>query len=192
MPCSLETCPLPSPVHREALRSQQPRLPTAQKGLSRDGRLSPAGTSGRPLSTLHTQSPCLSIPDPARPPNWSPVFMLPSAFQRDPSRTQAPRPTPPQPASPATCGGPWSAHLGFHRDPSRTQPPHPPPRHSLCPLPHQGATGCSPELWFGGAEDTVIILQVRAAVTGVLHVQRVIQKVQVLLRLGDTLCRVLL
>lgn len=51
---------------------------------------------------------------------------------------------------------------------------------------------CSPELWFGGAEDTVIVLQVRATVTGVLHVQRVIQKVQVLLCLRDMLCRVLL
>lgn len=50
----------------------------------------------------------------------------------------------------------------------------------------------SPELWLGGAEDTVVILQVRATVAGVFHVQRVIQKVQVLLCLGDMLCRVLL
>ena len=49
-----------------------------------------------------------------------------------------------------------------------------------------------PELRLGGAEDAVVVLHVRAAVAGVLHVQRVVQEVQVFLDLGDVLCGVLL
>lgn len=64
----------------------------------------------------------------------------------------------------------------------------------LCPsvVAYAGQRLCPPELWLGGAEDAVVVLHVGAAVTGVLHVQRVVQKVQVLLHLGDMLCRVLL
>ena len=49
-----------------------------------------------------------------------------------------------------------------------------------------------PQLRLGGAEDAAVVLQVGAAVAGVLHVQRVIQQVQVFLDLGDVLCGVLL
>lgn len=49
-----------------------------------------------------------------------------------------------------------------------------------------------PELGFGGAKDTVIIIHVRATVAGVLHVQRVIEKIQVLLCLRNMFCGVLL
>lgn len=49
-----------------------------------------------------------------------------------------------------------------------------------------------PELGLGGAKDTVIIIHVRATVTGILHIQRVIQKIQVLLHLRNMLCGVLL
>lgn len=49
-----------------------------------------------------------------------------------------------------------------------------------------------PQLRLGGAEDAAVILQVGAAVAGVLHVQRVVQQVQVFLDLGDVLCGVLL
>lgn len=49
-----------------------------------------------------------------------------------------------------------------------------------------------PKLGLGGAKDTVIIVHVRATVAGVLHVQRVIEKIQVLLHLRNMFCRVLL
>ena len=49
-----------------------------------------------------------------------------------------------------------------------------------------------PELRLRGAEDAVVILHVGAAVAGVLHVQRVVQEVQVFLDLRDMLCGVLL
>lgn len=49
-----------------------------------------------------------------------------------------------------------------------------------------------PELRLGGAKDTVIIVHVRATVAGVLHVQRVIEKIQVLLHLRNMFCGVLL
>lgn len=49
-----------------------------------------------------------------------------------------------------------------------------------------------PELGLGGAENTIIILHVRTAVTGVVHVQCVVQQIQVLLHFRDVLGRVLL
>lgn len=58
-------------------------------------------------------------------------------------------------------------------------------------LPGGAPGGHPPELWLGGAEDAVIVLHVRATVTGV-HVQCVIEKVQVLLHFRDMLSRVLL
>lgn len=75
-----------------------------------------------------------------------------------------------------------------------TSPPSPPCAHTRAPTsPHPRSHGlCTPELGLRSAENTVVVLHVRATVTGVLHVQCVIQEVQVLFRLGDVLCRVLL